>query len=102
MKLRLATVAFIFCTSAIVFAVVVLFSSRRTPAVHAFSEPSKGSTLAAPAPEQSARTQTLSFNDHVQPILSEHCFHCHGPDSDSRKGELRLDRAEFAFAIRKE
>jgi hypothetical protein len=46
--------------------------------------------------------QKLSFNEDIQPILSEHCFQCHGPDPGSRKGELRLDRAEFAFLSRKE
>lgn len=44
----------------------------------------------------------VSFNDDVQPILSEYCFHCHGPDAASRKGDLRLDRAEYAFLPRKE
>ena len=43
----------------------------------------------------------LTFNDQVQPILSEYCYRCHGPDSASRKANLRLDRAEFAFAERK-
>ena len=43
----------------------------------------------------------LSFNEHVQPILSEHCYQCHGLDSNARKGELRLDREEYAFAPRK-
>lgn len=42
----------------------------------------------------------LTFNDHVQPILSEYCYRCHGPDSGSRKAGLRLDRAEFALAGR--
>src|ERR1700681_3391204 len=44
----------------------------------------------------------LSFNQTIQPILSENCYACHGPDPGSRKAELRLDRAEFAFAPRKE
>lgn len=39
----------------------------------------------------------LSFNEHVQPILAEYCYHCHGADASSRKAGLRLDRAEFAF-----
>ncbi|MET0261861.1 MAG: DUF1549 domain-containing protein, partial [Rariglobus sp.] len=45
---------------------------------------------------------TVSFNQHVQPILSENCYHCHGPDATSRKAGLRLDRAEFALAARDE
>ena len=40
----------------------------------------------------------LSFNQDVQPILSENCYPCHGPDPGARKAKLRLDRAEFAYA----
>ena len=35
----------------------------------------------------------VSYNEHIQPIFAENCFHCHGPDSGTRKGKLRLDRA---------
>src|SRR5688572_13000354 len=42
----------------------------------------------------------LSFNDSIQPILSDNCYHCHGPDAGSRKAGLRLDRSEFAYASR--
>src|SRR5882672_7862526 len=40
----------------------------------------------------------LSFNESIQPILSENCYGCHGPSSSSRKAGLRLDRPESAFA----
>ena len=40
----------------------------------------------------------LSFNQTIQPILSENCYACHGPDPGARKAGLRLDRGEFAFA----
>jgi hypothetical protein len=45
----------------------------------------------------------LSFNEHIQPILSVNCYHCHGPDSGTRLPEsepLRLDNAEGVFALR--
>ena len=42
----------------------------------------------------------LAFNREIEPILSENCYQCHGPDPGGRKAGLRLDRAEFALARR--
>jgi len=42
----------------------------------------------------------LDFNQDVQPILASHCFSCHGPDPEMRKGGLRLDLEESAFKKR--
>ncbi|MBC7365719.1 MAG: PSD1 domain-containing protein [Undibacterium sp.] len=46
----------------------------------------------------SARAAPVDFNREVQPILSDNCYRCHGPDSSSRKAGLRLDLHEAAFA----
>jgi mono/diheme cytochrome c family protein len=43
-----------------------------------------------------ALSARIGYNASIQPILAENCFHCHGPDSASRKGKLRLDGAAFA------
>ena len=40
----------------------------------------------------------IRFNEHVRPILAEHCLHCHGPDDRHREGELRLDTEDAAKA----
>jgi hypothetical protein len=42
--------------------------------------------------------QTISFNRDIRPILSEHCFQCHGPDEKQRHGGIRFDRYEDATA----
>ena len=41
----------------------------------------------------------IDFSRDIQPILSENCYHCHGPDAKARKAELRLDRKEDAMRV---
>ncbi|MBB2147586.1 PSD1 and planctomycete cytochrome C domain-containing protein [Pedobacter gandavensis] len=45
---------------------------------------------------------TISYNFHVRPILSDKCFACHGPDANKREAGLRLDIAENAYKALKE
>ncbi|MCB1236928.1 MAG: hypothetical protein KDM91_17805, partial [Verrucomicrobiae bacterium] len=44
------------------------------------------SAVGAAAPQKK-----VDFNRDIRPILSEHCYHCHGPDAETRDADLRLD-----------
>jgi len=47
-------------------------------------------------------SDSIDFNLHIRPILSDRCFKCHGPDAKQRKSNLRLDTPEGAFAALKD
>ena len=50
-----------------------------------------------PRPAALAPGDVPEFNKHVRPVLSAHCFRCHGQDAKARKGDLRLDVREAAL-----
>lgn len=50
-----------------------------------------------------AGSDTPSYSREVLPILARNCFPCHGPDTESREADLRLDQraaaAEYAIDL---
>ena len=56
------------------------------------------SLLSALVLASAAAAAPVDFTRDVRPILSQHCFQCHGPDDRARKAGLRLDSRGAATA----
>lgn len=44
--------------------------------------------------------KSVDYGRDIQPILSNYCYHCHGPDTASREAGLRLDLKESALGFK--
>ncbi|MDZ4699743.1 MAG: PSD1 and planctomycete cytochrome C domain-containing protein [Rhodothermales bacterium] len=54
--------------------------------------------LAACSPSgRDALPDVVDFDAHIQPILSDNCYVCHGPDVSTREAGLRLDLRDSAL-----
>lgn len=54
-------------------------------------------SLAEPISSGQSTADKVSFDRDVRPILSNHCWKCHGPDANERKAGLRLDQRDSAL-----
>lgn len=54
------------------------------------------------AAEPASKAATIDFDRDVRPILSDNCYHCHGPDENHREADLRLDTRDGLFGNGKE
>ncbi|MFT5906360.1 MAG: mono/diheme cytochrome c family protein, partial [Cryomorphaceae bacterium] len=44
--------------------------------------------------------KAVDYGRDIQPILSNYCYQCHGPDTASREAGLRLDLKESALGFK--
>jgi mono/diheme cytochrome c family protein len=77
-------------------------ASAALVAAPALADPSalslrSGRASASGVTEAKGPFRKIDFNRDVLPILSDACFHCHGPDPKTRKAGLRLDEQKGAF-----
>src|SRR5947208_5621970 len=82
-----------FLTAGALLSAIVSLAAGFTP---------QGAALGTQKPDGAAGAEgrTVSYLREVRPILTQHCFQCHGPDEAARKGKLRLDLQDHAYAER--
>ncbi len=54
-------------------------------------------TLLALGSTLSNAQETIDFSSQVSPILSDRCFHCHGPDADNQESSFRADSKDGLY-----
>ncbi|MEP4681472.1 MAG: PSD1 and planctomycete cytochrome C domain-containing protein [Rhodopirellula bahusiensis] len=57
-----------------------------------------GVLLSATSWAEDESVQREFFENRIRPLLSEHCYECHGSDVDERQGSLRLDHGSFLLS----
>ncbi len=59
---------------------------------------SESKANSSPSTIVNALPDSVDFNFHIRPILSDRCYTCHGPDANKREANFRLDTEEGAMA----
>ena len=101
----LRTISLLFASFSLVACNKPASTAEQKPGDEAPAAIASSAAVATQASNVGKLPDVVSFNEHIQPIFADTCYHCHGPDSGTRepkKEPLRLDRPEYAFAPRED
>src|ERR1041384_3848218 len=59
--------------------------------------PARAAVILCALAFHAAAKAEVKFNRDIRPIMSDTCFHCHGPDAKARKGGFRIDLRDQAL-----
>jgi hypothetical protein len=57
------------------------------------------SATRASAADSASAPNSINYSRDIEPILADTCYHCHGPDGNQRKADLRLDQQDSTLAV---
>ncbi len=57
-----------------------------------------GASLTSHCDAQDSTVTAIDFDRDVRPLLSDHCYKCHGPDDQQLQAGLRLDISDSVFS----
>jgi hypothetical protein len=101
----LRTISLLFASFSLVACNKPSSTAEQKPGDEAPAPVASSTVTATPTSNIGKLPDVVSFNEHIQPIFADTCYHCHGPDSGTREPKsepLRLDRPEYAFAPRED